>query len=58
MKINAKSIVDCAAGIGYGSYILAKNAESRITSIELSKQAYKTYADNYKLVTLTLLIQI
>ena len=49
-KINASSIVDCAAGIGYGSNLLARALPTaRITGIELSKQAAKVFDEYFRL---------
>ena len=49
-QIKATSIVDCAAGIGYGSNMMANMLPSaKITSIELSQEAMLVYNKSYKL---------
>ena len=49
-KINASSIVDCAAGIGYGCNILARALPTtRVTGIELSEKAAKVFNESFRL---------
>lgn len=43
IKLN---ILDCACGVGYGSYLMAQNTNSNITAIDISEQAIE-YAKRY-----------
>ncbi len=48
--ISAKSVVDCAAGIGYGSNLMAiKNPAVMVRSIEKSAKAANIYSETYSL---------
>lgn len=47
--IHEKKVLDCACGVGWGSYIMAKSGASHVTGVDLSNVAISTankYYDN------------
>lgn len=47
IKNECKRVLDIGCGIGYGSFMIADYVD-HITAIDISKEAYEIYKDNYR----------